>query len=180
MRKALPVMTEEVAPLKPRLQRERDGRKTPPLQMLDVLASGQARTGRAVAQWLGVHRHTSGHWLAIDATGGLEAWLKVHVPAGQPLSRSPAVLAASAQALQEPAGFASYAALRPWVQQTPHVAVNDHTLYPIVRTRFRAKLKVPRPRHTKTPGRHRGVPGDLSGAAARCCSTPEYPPDTGV
>lgn len=119
--------------------------------MLYGLASGQARTRRDVAQWLGVHRNTIGHWLAIYETGGLEALLKGYVPTGTPRSLSPEVLASLEQALQEPAGFASYEALRQWVKQTHHVEVNYHTLYTIVRTRFRAKLKVPRPSHTKKP-----------------------------
>ncbi len=180
MRKALPVITEAVEALKQRLPRERDGRKKPRLQMLYVLARGQARTRRDVAQLLGVHRNTIGHWLAIDETGGREALLQVYVPRGKPISLSPEVLASIAQALQKPAGFASYEAVRHWGQQTHHVEVNDHTLYTIVRTRFRAKLKVPRPSHTQKPGRHRGVSGHLSGAAARGYSTPEHPPGAGV
>jgi transposase len=151
MRKALPIITEDVENLKQRLQRAHDGRKRPRLQMLYLLASGQAQTRQAVAQLLGVHRNTIGHWLAIYETGGLEALLEVYVPAGKPISLSPGVLASIEQALQEPAGFASYEALRQWVQQTHHVEVNYHTLYTIVRTRFRAKLKVPRPSHTKKP-----------------------------
>jgi transposase len=151
MRKALPVITEAVEYLKQRLQRAYDGRQKPRLQMLYLLASGQAQTRQEVAQLLGVHRNTIGHWLAIYEISGLEALLKVYVPAGKPTSLSPEVLASIAQALQEPAGFASYEALRQWVQQTHHVEVNYHTLYTIVRTRFRAKLKVPRPSHTKKP-----------------------------
>jgi transposase len=151
MRKALPIMTEDVEHLKQRLQRAHDGRQRPRLPRLYVLASGQAQTRQAVAQLLGVHRNTIGHWLAIYETGGLEALLEVYVPAGKPLSLSPGVLASIEQALQEPAGFASYEALRQWVKQTHHVEVNYHTLYTIVRTRFRAKLKVPRPSHTKKP-----------------------------
>lgn len=151
MRKALPVITEEVENLKQRLRRTYDARKKPRLQMLYLLASGQAQTRREVAHLLSVHRNTIGHWLAIYETGGLEALLAVYVPAGKPCSLSPEVLASIAQVLQEPAGFASYEALRQWVQQTHHVDVNYHTLYTIVRTRFRAKLKVPRPSHTKKP-----------------------------
>lgn len=154
MRKALPVMTEAVENLKQRLQREHDGRKKPRLQMLYLLASGQAQTRHEVAHLLGVHRNTIGHWLTIYETGGLEALLKVYVPAGKPISLSPEVLASVGQALQGPAGFASYEALRQWVQQAHHVEVNYHTLYTIVRTRFRAKLKVPRPSHTKKPSGH--------------------------
>jgi transposase len=151
MRKALPVITESVESLKQRLQRKYDGRKKPRLQMLYLLANGQAQTCRDVAQLLGVHRNSIGHWLAIYETGGLEALLEVYVPAGKPVSLSPEVLASLEQALHEPAGFASYEALRQWVKQTHRVEVNYHTLYTIVRTRFRSKLKVPRPSHTKKP-----------------------------
>jgi len=80
--------------------------------------------------------------------------LALYVPAGKPLSLPPEVLAALEQALRQPAGFASYEALRQWVKQTQHREVNYHTLYTIVRTRFKTKLKVPRPSHTKKPGRH--------------------------
>jgi transposase len=104
-----------------------------------------------VAQLLGVHRHTIGRWLALYEAGGLEAVLAVYVPAGKPLSLPPGVLAAIEQGLRQPAGFASYEALRQWVWQTFHLEVNYHTLDTIVRTRFKAKLKVPRPSHTKKP-----------------------------
>jgi transposase len=149
MRNALPVIREDAAALKQRLQHEHDGRKRPRLQMLYLLASGQAHTRRDVARLLGVHRHTIGHWLARYATGGVETLLALYVPAGKPLSLPPPVLAAIEQALQRPAGFASYEALRQWVKHTHHLEVNYHTLYSIVRTRFNAKLKVPRPSHTK-------------------------------
>jgi putative transposase len=151
MRKALPVITEDVETLKQHLQGELDGRKKPRLQMLYLLASGQAQTRRDVAQLLGVHRNTLGHWRAIYEAGGLDALLALYVPAGKPLSLPPDVLAAIEQALRQPAGFASYVALRQWVKQTHHLDVPYHTLYAIVRTKFKAKLKVPRPSHTKNP-----------------------------
>jgi transposase len=151
MRKALPVLAEDADILKQRRQHERDGRKTPRLQMLYLLASGQAQTRMEVAQLLGVHRNTIGHWLRRYEGGGLEALLQMYIPAGKPLSLPPAVLAALEQALRQPAGFASSEALRQWVQQTYHLEVNYHTLYTSVRTRFKAKLKVPRPSHTKKP-----------------------------
>lgn len=154
MRKALPVITEHTETLKRLLQREHNGRKKPRLQMLYWLASGQAQTRRDVAQLLGVHRNTISHWLALYEAGGLDALLDLYVPAGKPLSLPPDVLAALEQALRQPAGFASYEALRQWLQQTHHLDVNYHTLYTIVRTKLKAKLKVPRPTHTKKPARH--------------------------
>lgn len=149
MRKVIPVVTEDAETLKQRIQREHDGRRKPRLQMLYLLASGQAHTRQDVAQLLGVHRNTVGHWLAIYEAGGLAALLALYVPAGKPLSLPPDVLAAIEQALRQPAGFASYEALRQWVKQTHHLDVNYHTLYTIVRTKLQAKLKVPRPSHTK-------------------------------
>jgi transposase len=151
MRTALPVMAEDADILKQRLQHERDGRKKPRLQMLYLLASGRARTRLEVAQLLGVHRHTIGYWLRRAEGGGVEALLHLPRPAGKPLSLPPEVLAAVERALQQPAGVASHEALRQGVQQTSHLEVNSHTLYTIVRTRFKAKLKVPRPSHTKKP-----------------------------
>jgi transposase len=151
MRKTLPVITEDAEPLKQRIQRERDGRKQSRLQMLYWLASGHAHTRQQVAQLLGVHRNTMGHWLALYAAGGLDALLDLDVPAGKPLSLPPAVLSALEQALRRPAGFASYEALRQWIKPTHRLDVNYHTLYTIVRTKLKAKLKVPRPSHTKKP-----------------------------
>ena len=151
MRNAPPVIIEDVENLKQRLHHAQHGRKKPRLQMRYLLASGQAKTRRDVAKLLGVHRNTIGHWLARYATGGLEALLDLYVPPGKPVSLPPDVLAGLEQALRQPAGFASYEAVRQWVTQHDHLDVKYHTLYTIVRTRFNAKLKVPRPSHTKKP-----------------------------
>ena len=149
MRNPIPPIPEEVAALKERLQHAHDGHKKPRLQMLYLLASGQAHTRQDVARLLGVHRNTISHWLAIYAAGGLEALLATYIPPGKPVSLAPEVLASLEQALRRPEGFASYEALRQWVRRTHGVEVKYKTLYTLVRTRFRAKLKVPRPSHTK-------------------------------
>jgi transposase len=151
MRIAIPPLREQLDDLKHRFQREHDGQKKPRLHRLYLLASGQARTRQEVATILGVHRHPIGRWLARYAVGGVDALLATYVPAGKPVSLAPAVLAGLEQVLRRPEGFASYEALRQWVVQTHHVPVKDKTLYTIVRTRFRTKLKVPRPSHTKKP-----------------------------
>jgi len=64
---------------------------------------------------------------------------------------APDVLASLEQVLRQPSGFSSYEELRQWVEQTHHIQVKYKTLYTIVRTRFKAKLKVPRPSHTQKP-----------------------------
>ena len=149
MRTAIPRITDHADDLRHRLQREHDGHKKPRLQMLYLLATGQAHTRQDVAHLLGVHRNTVGRWSALYAAGGLAALLATYIPAGKPVSLAPDVLASLEQALRRPEGFASYAALRQWVRQTHGVEIKYTTLYGIVRTRFRAKLKVPRPSHTK-------------------------------
>jgi transposase len=151
MRKAISPITEHAADLKQRLQREHDSHKKLRLQMLYLLASGQAHQRQEVARLLGVHRNTIGRWLAIYAARGLAALLATYSPAGKPVSLAPAVLASLEQALRRPAGFASYEALRQWVRQTHGVEVKYKTLYTLVRTRFKTRLKVARPSHTKKP-----------------------------
>jgi hypothetical protein len=149
MRNPVPPLPEAVTALKERLQHEHDGRKKPRLQMLYLLASGQARTRQDVARLLGVHRYSSGKWRAGSDSGGLAALLATDVAQGKPVSLAPAVLASLEQALRRPGGFASYEALRQWGRRAHGVEVKDKTLYTLVRTRFRAKRKVPRPSHTQ-------------------------------
>ena len=151
MHNAIPPLYEEVAALKERLRHEHDGHKKPRLQMLYLLASGQAHSRQEVARLLGVRRNTISRWLALYAAGGLEAVLATYVPAGKPVSLAPHVLASLEQALHRPGGFASYEELRQWVRRTHGVEVKYKTLYSIVRTRFKAKLKGARPTHTKKP-----------------------------
>jgi transposase len=151
MRKPIPPITETVGELKQRLHQERNVHKQQRLQMLYLLASGQAHERQQVAAVLGVHRNTIARWLDRYAAGGLDALLDIYVASGKPLSLASDVLASLEQALRQEAGFASYEALRQWLRQTHHLDVKYKTLYTIVRTRFKTKLKVPRPSHTKKP-----------------------------
>jgi transposase len=151
MRPAMPPITEPEVELKQRLRHEQNSDTKQRLQMLYLLASGQARDRQQVAHLLGVHRNTIGRWLALYAARGLQALLDTSVPAGKPVSLAPDVLASLEQALHRPEGFASYEALRQWVRQTHGVEVKYKTLYTLVRVRFKAKLKVARPSHTKNP-----------------------------
>lgn len=151
MRRVLPPITEDAETLKHLLQRERDGRKKPRLQMLYLLASGQASERQEVARLLGIHRNTIGRWLALYQTGGLDALLAIYVPAGKLHSVPCDIQTSIGKALAQPQGFASYQALRQWVKHTHQRDITYHTLYRLVRTKFKAKLKVPRPSHTKKP-----------------------------
>jgi transposase len=180
MRNAIPFISAHAAELRQRLRHEQDGHKKPRLQMLYGLASGQAHTRQEVAPRLGVHRHTIGRWLALYAAGGLHALLATDVPAGQPVSLAPAVLASLEQALRRPEGLASYAALRQWRRQAHAVEVKSKTLSALGRRRFRAKPTVPRPRHTTKACGDACVPSDLSRAAAARHPTHQHPTRAGM
>jgi transposase len=140
-----------VEEFKRRLQREPDGHKKPRLQLIHLLASGQAHSRQAVVHLLDLHRNTIGRWLAIYAAEGPDASLATCVPAGKPVSLTLAVLASVERALRHPKRFALYVALRQSIQETHGVEVKYKTLYTIAQTQFRAKLKVPRPSHSKNP-----------------------------
>ncbi len=149
MYREIPSISESVTELKQCLQHEHHGRKKPRLQMLYLLASGQAHTRQDVAHLLALSRNTIGRWLATYESGGLAALLDIYVSAGKAPSLAPSVLTSLEQALRQPTGFASYKDLQQWLVQTHGVQVKYKTLYTIVRKRFHTKLKVPRPSHTK-------------------------------
>jgi transposase len=180
MRHPLPLIHEDEAALKQRLQHEYDGHKKPRLQMLYLLATRQAQDRQEVARLLGVHRNTISRWLALYAAGGLAALLATYVPAGKPVSLAPEVLASLEQALHRPEGFASYEALRQWVRRTHGVEVKYKTLYTLVRVRFNTKLKVARPSHTKKSWRHSGLPDHLSGTTPAGDPLRQHPTRPGV
>ena len=173
-------MSESVAELKQRVQHEHHGRKKPRLQMLYLLASGQAHTRQEVARLLGLSRNTIGRWLATYATGGLAALLDIYVPAGKAPSLTPPVLASLEQALHQPVGFASYKDLQQWLAQTHGVQVKYKTLYSLVRKRFHTKLKVPRPSHTKKARSHRRLSSHLRRPAPCSDSVGQHPAGAGV
>ena len=180
MYRPIPSIAEPVDDLKQRLHREHNGRRKPHLQMLYLLASGQAHTRQDVAQLLGLSRNTIGRWLTTYQTGGLAALLDIYVPAGKVPSLAPPVLASLEQALQQPSGFGSYKEMQQWLAQTHGVQVKYKTLYTLVRKRFRAKFKVPRPSHTKKARSGRRLSSQLYRPAPRDGSTGQHAADQGL
>ena len=89
--------------------------------------------------------------------GSLDTLLAVYIPAGKRKPLTPAHLAQLQQALAQPAGFASYGAMRQWLADTCGVQLSYNAVHKLVRYRLRAKLKVPRPSHLKNRRRHRDL-----------------------
>jgi putative transposase len=85
-------------------------------------------------------------WLQRYRQGGLDALLAVKTAPGQTPKIQGVNLALLQEQLAQPEGFASYGAVQDWLAQTCGLEVPYSTVYRTVRSRLRAKLKVPRPR----------------------------------
>lgn len=151
MRKPIPVIHETADVLKDRLKQERHPVRQQRLHALFLLASGQARYRQEVAALLGLDRNTVAEWLDRYTSGGLPSLLALYVPAGKRSPLTPEQLAQLHQALQQPHGFGSYGEIQQWINTTFGVQLSYNATHKLVRYKLRAKLKVPRPSHTKKP-----------------------------
>ncbi len=149
MNKKVPEITESVETLKELLRQCQKKHETQRLTALYLLKSGQAKNRIQVAERLGVTRISVGQWLHAYETGGLEKLLD----RGYAPGRVPILTAAQQNRLrselQQPEGFHSYVQIQAYIAETFGIQMNYKTVYAMVRDRWGAKLKVPRPRHVK-------------------------------
>lgn len=148
MNKTLPIVQESESELKQHLRREQGARKQR-VQALYRLVSRQATNRRAVARWLGVHRHPVQRWLDQYAAGGLAALLRRGSAPGRQASLSVQQVEQLRAALARREGFASYGAIRDWIAAELGVAMQYEAVRKVVRYRLGAKLKRARPRPLK-------------------------------
>jgi transposase len=150
MRKKMPSVTESAAERLRRMKSEPDLKKRQRLHALYLVASGQARHRKDVAQTLGVHRHSVAAWFAAYAAGGIEQALRYDVPHPTRVRRmTETALTALKEQLRTPAGFASYDHIRTWLAEQHQVQLSYSSVYALVRGELRAKPKRPRPSHEK-------------------------------
>ena len=149
MNKKVPEITESVAALKSLL---RDAKKKHEIQRLNalyLLKSGAAKNRKQVADLLGVHRLSVGHWLRAYEAGGLQKLLeRGYAPGCKPIltEAQQALLRAE---LQKVEGFSSYGQIQTYIAETFNIEMNYKTVYTMVHDKWGAKLKVPRPSHKK-------------------------------
>lgn len=151
MNQALPEIEESAETLKERLRQETRSRQKQRLLALYLLKSGQAKRRTQVGQLLGVSRRTVGEWLERYATEGLEGLLLIRTHTNRAYSLTPDQEAELKRKLSDPAGFASYGAIRKWINETTGLSLTYFTARRIARDRLGAKLKVARKSHTKKP-----------------------------
>src|ERR671930_1032048 len=119
MKRKLPHIDHSREELHQLLKAERDVQKRQRLQALYLLASRQAKTRLAVAELLGVHRHSVGTWLELYEQGGLEGLLTIKKAPGKKPLASPDVVAALQERLHHPKGLGPMARSKPtWPKHT--------------------------------------------------------------
>ena len=165
MNKTLPRVQESKAELKAHLRREQGSLK-PRVQALYLLASGQATNRSAVARLVGVHRHTVERWLAQYAAGGLRALLTLGQAPGRQATLTTEQMERLRAGLATPEGFASYGAIRDWIEAELGVRMQYDAVRKLVRYRLGAKLKRARPSHIKKRSGPASLPGQLCGPVA--------------
>ena len=158
MRRALPVIHEDIADLRKHLRRARDAETKRRLHLLVLIAEGAVRDRQQAAAHLAVHRMTVGNWLARYERLGLAGLLKRGRPgahAGQRLLSGAAWSALQAR-LRQPEGFGSYGEIQRWLADEWGATLAYHSVHRLVHRRLGAAPKRPRPTHPKktTPPPH--------------------------
>jgi len=105
------------------MKQEKDVTKRQRLQAFYLAASGRAHHRQAIADLLGVHRHSVAAWFEAYAEGGIDKMLSYQVPRPPLRQRITATALMALQAkLQDPPGFASSHQIRLWLAAEPQVS----------------------------------------------------------
>lgn len=139
---------DELYALQQRLTHKYRSRK---VRMLWLIKTEQAKTRLELAALLDTNNKTVGNWLFLYQDKGLDGLLERHptgIPTGTVHILPDEVLEALGERLNGE-GFSSYVHAQQWVAQTFGVEVEYDSLRKLLKRRFGAKLKVPRPSHAK-------------------------------
>lgn len=119
------------------------------VQALYLLKSQEADSIAHVARILGHNRVTVQRWLSAYQQSGLKGLLATKAHGGRQASIPPWAQAQLKNRLQQPRGFASYGEIVDWLASECGIQVKYWVVYKLVRKRWGAKLKRPRPCHSK-------------------------------
>ncbi|MDZ7960029.1 MAG: helix-turn-helix domain-containing protein [Aulosira sp. DedQUE10] len=103
-------------------------------------------TRQELSQRLGRNESTVYRWLKRYQQGGIDALLEVKTPPGKSGLIPANVMSQLHERLGQPQGFKSYRQIQEWLTQECNIIIAYKTVHKIVRYKFNAKLKVPRPR----------------------------------
>ena len=149
MNKKVPDITESPEALKAHLRKSTQSHQTQRLSALYLLRSQQAKNRTQVAELLGVHRITVGHWLQAYEAGGLEKLLERRYPPGRVALLTEEQRSILRAELEKPEGFQSYVQIQRYIADTFDVEMKYKAVYALVHDKWGAKPKVPRKSHVK-------------------------------
>ena len=142
-------ITETVDELKELLKLTENQESKERVQALYWLKSEQVKTIEAIANLIGKHRTTVSRWMSSYRIGGIKALLTKRKSSGRNRKLSSSVEESLKQELKDTEGFSSYKEIQTWLKAIHDLDISYTGVHQIVRYRLRAKLKVPRPTHTK-------------------------------
>lgn len=116
---------------------------------LYLLKSEEADSIAHVGRILGHNRVTVQRWLSEYQQTGLKGLLAPKAHGGRQSSIPPWAQTKLKKRLQQPRGFASYGEIVDWLASECGIQVRYWVVYDLVRRRWGAKLKRPRPCHSK-------------------------------
>lgn len=116
---------------------------------LYLLKSKEADSIAHVGRILGHNRVTVQRWLSEYQQSGLTGLLAPKAHGGRQASIPPWAQTKLKKRLQQPRGFASYGEIVDWLASECGIQVKYWVVYDLVRKRWGAKLKRPRPCHSK-------------------------------
>jgi len=119
------------------------------VQALYLLKSKEADSIAHVARILGHNRVTVQGWLSEYKQSGLKGLLALKAHGGRQASIPPWAQTKLKKRLQQPRGFASYGDIVDWLASECGIQVQYWVVYDLVRRRWGAKPKRPRPCHSK-------------------------------
>ena len=116
---------------------------------LYLLKSEEADSIAHTARILGRNRVTVQRWLSEYECSGLKGLLAPKAHGGRQASIPPWAQTKLKKRLQQPRGFARYGDIVDWLASECGITVNYWVVYDLVRRRWKAKLKRPRPCHSE-------------------------------
>jgi transposase len=120
------------------------------IQTIYWLKTRTVETVKQIAIMLGRNRVTVQKWLRKYRSGGLNLLLEPNKNlGGRPSSIPPDIIEKLKEELSNPEGFQSYGEIQLWLKTCFDIDVAYRTVHELVRSKLKAKLKVPRPLHIK-------------------------------
>jgi transposase len=150
MRKKVYEISESAEQLFDMMKKEEKGRFRDRIRLLWFLKTGEAENMTRAAELCGISYPTALEWFGRYEIGGIGELLCLKTVTGQKCLIPEDIMEELKRKLSEPdGGFGSYEEIRIWLYETYNLDIKYKTLHRIVRYRLGAKLKCPRPSHTK-------------------------------